>query len=398
MSLRVRPRAAVTVLFLVHAAVLGAWTPAIPGITGALHLSTAQLGLALAAEPVGAGLVMVPAGALISRFGSRRVLAWSVVPYALTTAAIGMAPSLAVLAGALFLWGASQGVMNIAINAQGIVVEEHLGRHVLAGLHGWWSLGAFGGALVGSLAVARGVSPAVQLGAAGGLALLAIAAVLPSLLPDTPRADAGEGRRRLVVRPSPRLVALAAIAFCCLLCEGAVLTWSALFLTGAVGAAAGLAGLAYAAYALMMAVARMTGDRVMARWGARTVLCGAAVAGAVAMSVALLVRDVPTALLGFAALGVGLALVMPFVTRSAAQASPQAVAPAIALVSSSGWLGVVAGPPVVGALAVAVTLGNALWLLVALPVVIAVAGLFLFRADASAAPVEDEVLDAVGRS
>lgn len=203
------------------------------------------------------------------------------------------------------------------------------------------------------------------------------------------RATAGaSGRpRRLVVRLDARLAGLAAVAFACLLCEGAVLTWSGLFLTDEVGAADSVAGLGYAAYALSMAAGRLVGDRTIDRWGAPRVLGSAALLGAVAVAGALVAPGVPTALAGFALLGIGLACVMPVMTRAAARAVPDAVGPAVALVSSAGWVGVVAGPPLLGAIAAATSLSTALWVLVALPVLIAVGSVTLAR-DVDRAPAE----------
>lgn len=375
-------RAAVTALFVVHAAVLGAWTPVIPVLTRELGLSTGQLGLALAAEPVGAGAVMIATGALVQRFASRRVLRWAVVPYAVSTACVGLAPDFVWFSVALLAWGATQGVMNVSMNAQGVVLEERLGRPVLAGLHGCWSLGAFGGAAAASWCVGQGAGPAAVLSAVGGLALVVVVVAGVWFVPGTGGETAAggvPGRRRMVVRPDARLVGLASVAFACLLCEGAVLTWSGLFLTGEVGAPDAMAGYGYAAYALSMAGGRLVGDRATGRWGAASVLPLVALVGAVAVGVALVAPGVGTALAGFALLGVGLACVMPFMTRAAAQAAPDAVGPAVALVSSAGWVGVVAGPPLLGWVAAATSLTTALWALALLPLLIAVSAGVLLR-------------------
>jgi len=367
-------RVAVTALFVMHAVVLGAWTPVIPVLKRELGLSTGELGLALAAEPVGAGMVMIATGALVQRFGSRRVLRVAAVPYAISTALVGLVPDLVWLSAALLAWGATQGVMNVSMNAQGVALEERLGRPVLASLHGCWSLGAFGGAAAASWCVGRGVPPGVLLPGVAVLALVVIGVAGTSFV----RAPGGAGaagtptRRRFVVRPDARLLGLAAVAFACLLCEGAVLTWSGVFLTDEVGASDSLAGLGYAAYALSMAGSRLVGDRTIARWGGARVLPLAAVVGAGAVGVALVQPGVGTALTGFALLGVGLACVMPVMTRAAARVAPDAVGPAVALVSSAGWVGVVAGPPLLGGIAAATTLTTALWVLVALPLLIAV--------------------------
>lgn len=365
-----RAELATRAVFVVHAAVLGFWSVQIPAVARHASLHDGQLGLALAAEPVGAGLVMIIVGSLVQRFGSGCILRWAIVPYAVTTAAIGLCTSLPALAVTLCLWGATMAVINIAMNAQGLVVEAAADRPVLVKLHGWWSLGAFTGATLGSLIGTEHSSVSLRMGttALAVLAVLAISstALLPGVTTDL------QARRRGFVRPDARLVGLSIIAFCSLLCEGAVLTWSALFLTNTVHVAASASGFGYAAYALAMAVGRLCGDRVLNTVGIARTLTIAAAGAAAAMLVGLYTDQQVVTIASFAFLGMGLSYVMPVVTRSAGMIGGVLAAPAIALVQSSGWLGVVAGPPLIGWAAALSSLRIALGALVLFPCVIAI--------------------------
>ncbi len=353
-----------------HAAVLGFWSVQIPAVAHHARLHDGQLGLALAAEPIGSGLVMLGAGALVQRFGSARVLRAVVVPYAAATAAVGLATSLSTAAVALGLWGATMAVLNIAMNTQGLVVEAAIGHGVLVKLHGWWSLGAFAGAALGSGLGAVNFSVTARMTVAALAALVVMAAASLALLPGT--GDDDPVHRRGLVRPDAWLLGLSFIAFCSLLCEGAVLTWSALFLTDTVHVTAWAAGLGYAGFALAMCAGRLCGDRVFAAVGTARGVVVASACAAIAIFAGLYAVQAIVTIASFALLGLGLSCVMPVVTRVAGTAKGVPAAPAIALVSSSGWVGVVAGPPLIGWVASLSSLRTALGALVVLPALIAV--------------------------
>jgi MFS family permease len=229
----------------------------------------------------------------------------------------------------------------------------------MSSFHAAFSAGALAGSLTGALAAAADVPLALHLGVTG-LVLLAACLPLTRAMLAEPR-SAGE-RGPLFAWPHGRLLPLALIAAVVLLAEGAVADWSAVYLRQEMDAGEGTAGLAFTAFSLTMVAGRLVGDRLVAAWGrVRAVRVSALVALAGGL-VVVLVPSVPAVVLGFAGLGLGLACVVPLVFSAAAGDDPEP-GPALAAVSTPGYVGFLLGPPVIGGLAELVGLGAALALL-----------------------------------
>jgi MFS family permease len=351
---------AIAVVFAANGAMFGNWAVRIPDVKLGLDLSEASLGGALLVPAAGALVSMPLAGALCVRYGSRSTTVASTLFFVLVPSLLGVAPSLPWLVPALFAFGVAYGGLDVAMNAQAVTVERAVGRPVMSSFHGAFSAGALVGSLTGALAAAAGLPLSVHLGITG-LVLLAVAGpLLPALLPD-PRIQ-GAQPGPLFAWPTGRLLPLAVIALAVLLAEGAVADWSAVHLRQELGAAPGTAGLAFTAFSLTMVAGRLLGDRVVAAWGrVRTVRVSALVATAGGV-VVVLAPWVAAVVAGYAAMGVGLACLVPLVFMAAAGDEADA-GPALAAVSTPGYLGFLLGPPVIGGLAEVLDLGTALALL-----------------------------------
>jgi hypothetical protein len=136
-----------------------------------------------------------------------------------------------------------------------------------------------------------------------------------------------------------------------MLCEGATADWSAVYLRGPVHADPAIAGLGYAAFAAAMAAVRLSGGYLLVRLPTNHLLPTLAALGTAAMAIALAADTQLTALIGFAFLGAGLALVVPTVFRAAGNLPGLAPGIGIVTVSAYGWAGFVSGPPLIGTLA-----------------------------------------------
>ncbi|KZM72968.1 MFS transporter [Nocardia terpenica] len=352
----------VAVTFLVHALLFASWTAHIPQIKAELRLSDGALGTALLGAPIGSVLAMVASGALLPRLGSRRMIRVSVVGYAIGGVAVGLADSPVLLFGALAVWGLFQGALDVAMNTQAVTVERAAGTAIMARLHGLWSIGGFLGALIGAGAVAAGLGLTAQLFVLGVVAVAVIGWLSRAMLADGARPRGTRPPRRS--RLSPLVAILGGIAFASMLCEGAAADWSANYLRDDLGAGPALGGLGYAAYALAMVAVRLGGTILERRFRIDRLLPALSTVFALGMTTALLVAQPIPALLGFAAMGIGLALIVPSAFSAAGRADPGPNSgSAIATVSALGWLGYVSGPPLIGHLADRVGLGTALWTL-----------------------------------
>ena len=276
----------------------------------------------------------------MSRRGSAPVTVLGAVLCALLVVPPALAGSLALLVVACLALGFANGMLDVAMNVQGVAVERRIGRPILSRLHALFSLGMLAaGAL--SVAIATLGAQAALVGVAG-VALVVTAVAAPGLQ----GGDAHVGPA--FARPSRALATLSAVAFAALLCEGAVADWSAVHLHDTLGTTKPNAALGLTAFALAMTVARLLGDRLSPPPG---------LAGAVAATGLLTAALAPTPLIaitGFATAGIGLATLFPVVIRKAGDGA------SIAAVSTAGYVGLVAGPPLVGALAEATDLRTAL--------------------------------------
>jgi MFS family permease len=351
------PRVAITVVFALNGVVYGSWASRIPAIQNRLDLSAGALGIALAGVAAGALVAMPLSGSWSARAGSRRVTRSFLVAVCVLLALAGLAPSLGLLIVATFAYGAANGALDVAMNTQGTSIEKHAGRLILSSLHAGFSAGGLLGALIGAAAAAADLDVRVHLALVGAIALAIGLPMTRDLLPaDADAAPEGPS----FARPSRALWALGILAFCCLLAEGAAADWSAVYVEDALDAPAGQAALAFAAFSATMTLGRLAGDRLAGAFGSVRLLrvCGL-VAGA-GIGGALLLAMPGAAIVGFGLLGAGLSVVVPIVFRSAASVPGAAAGPSLAAVSTLGYLGFLAGPPIVGGLAEVTSLPAAL--------------------------------------
>jgi hypothetical protein len=352
------PRAAITAVFILNGFALGGWGARIPAIQDHVGVGPGGLAVPLAALAAGALLAMPVAGRWASRLGSRRMVAFSVVALGLVLPLPALVPGLIAVAAATFLLGAVNGTLDVSMNAQGVAIERRLGRPILSSLHAGFSFGGLLGAGAGALAAAAGVGALPHFAAAGLLVAAAGTLARTRLIDDRPEAPpAGE-----TAQGSAGRWRLRGLAFCCLFAEGAAMDWSAVHLRS-IGAATAVAALAYAGFSLTMAAGRLVGDGLSLRWGAVRLARRGGLLASGALAVALAAGLPAVALGAYVALGAGLAVIVPLIFRAAAMGSD--AGPALAGVTTTGYLGFLAGPPIIGAAAAATSVPAALVLVVA---------------------------------
>jgi MFS family permease len=374
-----RARSAVTVIFFLLGMEMASWASRLPAVKAGFHLSAGQLGLVLLGPAVGALVAMPGTGVLLSRVAPRQVTLVALVPLA------GLLPMIPLAARPwqLFLillgWGAAVGAVDVAVNTEAVQVQTWAGRRIMSTFHACYSIGGLVGAGVGALVAAYSVSLGRHLLVVGGVTLAvgvpaawaflrSVEEPVPSPDPPPPSGPVSPRRRRLPAF-SWALVALAVVSFSSFLGEGAANDWSAVYLHTSLGASAGLAAVAYALFAGGMAIGRLAGDRLADRFGPARLVRTSASLGALGLGAALVVGHIDVALVGFAVLGLGLSFVVPLDFTAAADLGT--VGPTLAAVTSSGYLGLLVGPPVIGGLAQLWGLPVALGLVVAICVVIA---------------------------
>jgi len=362
-------RAAVTAVFLINGAGFGNWVARIPAIRDTLRLDTQTLGLALLGLAVGSLIGLPLSGALIARFGSRRMTTLAGLAFCASLGLPALATSAVTLALALAILGAATGILDVSMNAAGAVVERRGGRSIMSSFHAAFSFGGLLGAALGGFAAGRGMSPLAHLGLAALVSVVAMAIVTRPLLPTDASERTGGSAFAL---PTRGLALLGLLTFGAMLSEGAMADWSGIYLRDARATDTATAAYGYAAFSLCMAIGRLTGDWLVGRFGTVLVVRGGGVVAAAGLATALLAPSVGLTLVGFAGVGLGLSIIVPLLFSATARSHEMPSSTALAAVSTLGYLGFLAGPPVLGVVARSTTIGVALWLVVILCVGIAV--------------------------
>ena len=348
-----RARRATAVVFAVHGCVTGSFAARIPWIASHVGVGVGRLGFALLMPGIGALVAMPFSGRLAHRFALRPFVATTIVAWCAVLVLPALPTSLALLCVVLLVFGAAAGLADMAMNAEGVLVEKELGRSVMSSLHGFWSVGVLAGSAVSALAFHGGIDARVQFGIEA-LVLAAIGATASQFLVDDPssRETAAPPHFALPTRP---VLLIGLVGLCAVFGEQAGTDWSALYIRNELGGSASVAALAVSAFAITMAAARLIGDRVVGRLGAvRTVRLSGVCATAGAVTV-VLAPGLAVGLVGFALLGVGVATVVPLVFAAAGREGPhpaRSIAGAAGVAYASGLV----APGVIGGIAAASSL------------------------------------------
>ncbi|MGP4021700.1 MFS transporter [Actinomadura sp. 3N407] len=363
-------RLATFVYFGLNGFLLGMWIVHIPGIEERAGIGHAVLGWLLLLLGAGAVAGMQITGPLTDRVGARIVVPLSAVLCSGALILPGLAANAWTLGVALLVLGIGNGCLDVAMNAHAVQVERGYRRPVMSAFHATFSIGGVLAALAGARTLGWGWSPAATLGlsALSGVAVAVLAA--PALLRSggaRPRDTAARGRPE-----TPRRIwMLAVLALMVMLCEGVANDWSALHLRDGLDAPAATAALAYGAFATAMTAGRLLADRVAARFGPVAVLRYGAGTAALGLAVAALSPWVPMALAGWAVSGAGLSGCVPQLFSAAGHHDRGAVGANVSRVAGLGYLGMLAGPGIIGPLTHAMPLNLTFFLPVALCVIAA---------------------------
>ncbi|ENZ5479040.1 hypothetical protein P805_00099 [Serratia marcescens BIDMC 44] len=345
-----RRQIATRAIFFLAGLGMAAWAPLIPFVKARLGIDDGALGLLLFCLAAGSMAIMPFAGYLIAKLGCRAVLlgAGALLCVDLPLLALLDAPLL--MGAALGVFGAVNGIMDVAMNSQAIIVERESGQAKMSGFHGFYSLGGIAGAGGVSLLLLAGLAPAQAIGLIALLIAILLLIVAGDLLAHGGIGERRRGGARWALAHG-KILFIALLCFFVFLTEGAMLDWSALFLHAERGVAKSQAGIGFTLYAVAVACGRLYGDRLIGAIGRyRTLLLGSLCAAAGV----LLTVTVPLASVAFGGLmlaGLGIANIVPILFNAVGnqkQVPPGQAFPAVTLV---GYLGLLTGPALIGFIA-----------------------------------------------
>lgn len=342
-----RQRIAVSVAFLAFGVAAGTVIPRLPTLKEQLYLSDGQVGIALLGVSLG-GITGALLARLVIRRDARLYARLSVLALCATLVGPGLAANFGELMLAFYLFGCCCGVLDVLVNAQGAQLENTEGRPLINGFHGFWSLGAVIGSVVAGVAAYIGIAPPVQFLAIGvtiAVASFQFLKFLPAYGEPIVSAD-GEVARRA---GGAAVLAVCVMCFTGVIAEGGTADWSPLFLRELSHASPAVAAAGFSGFSLAATLVRFRADLLTALTSREAVArLGAGVAvGGLVLAIAL--PALPTALIGFALVGMGTAVVLPLAFAAGANLSPTGTP--LSLVLASTYAGTIAGPPAIGALA-----------------------------------------------
>jgi predicted MFS family arabinose efflux permease len=365
-------RISTRIVFFIAGFGVAAWAPLVPFAKARTGLGEGALGVLLLCLGAGSIVTMPAAGALAARFGCRAVVIVSTVLLCVSLPPLAFISNPVLLAVALLVFGAALGSVDVTMNIQAVIVERAGGEALMSGFHGLYSFGGIAGAICMTGLLGAGASPvtASLFMVAGIVVALVLAA--PRLLPYGSQGDSPGW-----ALPHGVVLFIGVLCFVAFLSEGAVLDWSAVFLTSVRSLAPAYAGLGYAAFSLAMTVCRLTGDRIVQRFGGIRVIVFGGLCAAVGFAVATVAPFWPAALAGYASIGVGCANIVPVLYSSTGRQTAVPEHVAISAITTLGYAGILAGPAAIGFVAQASSLSAALLAVALLQLGVAASARFL---------------------
>jgi fucose permease len=387
MQTAIRGRWAVATIFFVNGFLTGSWAPQIPVFLTRLEISKFTLGLLILLFGLGAVCAMTWCGHLISRHGSRTVVRWFGLCGSFGLLVVALAPGVPLAALAMFIFGGSIGGMDVAMNANAVVVERRLSRAIMSSSHGFWSLGGFaGGGLGGYFIQNFGHLP--HAAAVTALAFGAIALAVRHLIAE--RKPAIGVHHKFSLPKNPLIYLIGLMALLSMIPEGAVLDWAAIYLRQELGTDLATASFAFAAFSGVMAAMRFLGDGVRNRFGAVTTLRASALVAAAGMPVAGLSPSPLLAIAAFAFCGFGIANMVPIAFSAGGNQEGMASGTGMSVVTTMGYSGILVAPSAIGFAAERTGFGPVFVALSGLLIVVFLMAGLARRADFTAEPMPAE--------
>ena len=325
--------------FLVIGCLEAAWAPLVPYVKRAFSLDEASLGLLMLCTGLGSIIALPLSSWLCVRFGAKRVVYFSGFLMAFSLLTISLLANFTLTAIMLLVFGGCTITIDVAANVNGVAVEGQTGKHLMSGFHGGYSLGTLIGAGVMSSLFAFGIIPMWSVVIFMILVLAAMMAGCRDLL--------SSKVNKKFYNP-PMVIVVGLLCFIMYASEGAVMGWSAIFVSQERGIDMSVAGFFYTAFAIAMTIMRLCGDKIVDRFGRRAVISGGALLISAGFLIVVSIDSAIASVAGFAMVGCGAANVVPQLVSFAAHIKGMAVHNIISFINALGYSGILLGPVIIG--------------------------------------------------
>ena len=346
--------------------------PHLPWFQNKFQLTESEMGLMLLCHAIGAVTMMLVAGRMIQSFGSRLPVIVGGCLLILLLPLVFWLDQIPIIILVLIIAGAGIGTMDVAMNAQAVIVENGLGKPIMSSFHGLWSLGAMTGGATATFALTMGFTPLQHVAFSSFILTMILGASSLSMIPSS-QEEKGE-KTPLLVRPSGKVLSLGLLCLLGMVSEGTAVDWSAIYSSSVLNASPSQAALTFTIFTMTMMIGRLTGDWVILKLGKIQLVRFTAALGAVGLGLGLMWGTTFSAWLGFACLGFGLANIVPIMFGGGSRIPGVSAGTGIAGVATLGYCGFLLGPPMIGFLAELIGLQGALGLIVVFCVILGIFG------------------------
>jgi MFS family permease len=352
-------RVAVGALFFMAGLCFASWASRIATVQQTMGLSDTALGAVLFSLPVGLMCSLPFSGWIITKIGSKRLLLSAILVYGVALVSLGLAKNTFQLVICLLCYGFSSNAVNISVNTQAVAAEGLHEKPIMASFHGLWSLAGFTGAGIGTIMIANGVNPFHH------FVIILMVLIGGVIIASRYLYDDAEAVKNVSSTPMPLLMrlrlmipllTLGTIAFCSMICEGAMFDWSVIYFKKVIAAPIALQGAGFTAFMLTMAGGRFVADWFAHRFGLKRTLQVSGILTTTGLLIAVLFPHFYTAMAGFLLVGAGVSSVVPMVYSAAGKSKTMSPGVALAAVSTIGFIGFLVGPPLIGFIAGLATL------------------------------------------
>ncbi|MFM1933329.1 MAG: hypothetical protein RL360_209 [Bacteroidota bacterium] len=374
-----KARFSIGILFFICGLNFATWATRIPDFKSFLQLSDSELGTVLMGLPIGSLVSLPIAGWLLTKYASKWISLLAIAMYVVVIPALSLAASAYTLFIGLFFFGMSGDIMNIAMNTQVVSLEAKLNKIIMSSFHAIFSIGLMAGAFLGGYFEKEHYSPFQHFSIIACLNIALVPFIFGNLLTDKPVQDDSKSKSS-ILNLGPYLIVLSLIAFCGMLCEGAMADWISLYFKEYSPNSTFPITIGFSSFAAAMVIGRFMGDKISLKYGISSILVLNGILLSVGMLLTLLVPSIYFKIGGCFIIGLGISTIVPLVYSQAGNQKEIMPSIAIAGVSTIAYIGFLLGPVIIGYLSDFVGLDKALYLLVILGFVAA----FISKTFASA--------------
>ncbi|MGB5462374.1 MAG: MFS transporter [Aureibaculum sp.] len=337
----------------------GTWAIYIPRIKSTLQIDEGQLGIAIFFMALGTLTMLFLAPRIIRRFGVGKVTGYGIIFFLFSFIIPFIADQYLWLCAGMYLVGATSGITDIAMNTLVTEIEKEDQIHIMSSNHGFFSIGGFLGAGIGSFFLSDATSPLNHLLVVIGLLLILNMIFLKYYFSSSSKSLEENTFQIANFKP---LFILAMIGFFVMASEGAIVDWSALYLENISLAKASWVGLGYTAFSATMAIGRFLGDGISSKFGSKSLIIGGTIIGAIGFGCVLLIQPF-IVIIGFSLVGLGLSVIVPELFRLSGKREGIEPSQGISFIAGSGFIGFLIGPVFLGFLADYANLKLSFWAL-----------------------------------